>query len=239
MIPRNNPSRTGYKFDAMVAATPIAVLDAQVLVNNKVLALIDANFKDVSLNNTTIKTAVNFTYSQDSSGAQSIVVPSLSMINIPTFTFSSFNFAVSLEGRGFDASDNILVSPTIANSKFTTYNVTGQMIERGEPIGLTRLKGLLAESIVVKAIQAPPLAVVAIEKSVEKIIEVVKIIEEEKKKEEEKINPPPPPPSPPDSPGQSGSSGSSGSSGPSGSSGSSGPSGPSGPSGESQDEEKK
>ena len=201
MPPRNNPSRSGYKFDAMVAATPVAVLDAQVLVNNKVLALIDENFADSSYNNVAIKTAKTFTYSQDASGAQSIVVPTLSLINIPTFTFSSFNFAVSLEGRGFDASDNILVSPTISNSKFTTYNVTGQMIERGEPIGLTRLKNLLAEAIVVKAIQAPPLAVIAIEKSVEKIVEVVKIVEEQKKpspspKEEEKAPAPAPAPAP-------------------------------------------
>jgi len=83
------------------------------------------------------------------------MVPSLSLVNIPSFSFSSFNFNVSLEGRGYDSSKNILVSPTLANSKFAMYNINGQMLDRGEPIGLTRLKILLSDSII-QTTAAPP-----------------------------------------------------------------------------------
>lgn len=150
----SNASQTAYTMQDMIAMTPVSVLDSQVVLNNKVISIIDSHFTDTSYNDTfgnTIKFATSFTYSQDASGEQSIMVPSLSLVNIPSFSFSSFNFNVSLEGRGFDGSKNILVSPTLANSKFAMYNITGQMIDRGEPVGLTRLKILLSDSITQKA----------------------------------------------------------------------------------------
>jgi len=144
---RANASLTSFTMQAIIAATPIAVLDAQVKLNDKVISLIDDHFIDTSYNGNKVKYAESFTYSQDASGVQSIQVPSLSLVNIPSFSFSSFNFNVSLEGRGFDMSKNIMVSPTIAGSKFAMYNINGQMLDRGEPIGLTRLKALLSETI--------------------------------------------------------------------------------------------
>ena len=151
-------SLTSYTMEDMIAMTPKSVLNAQVQLNNKVISIIDTHFTDTSYNDTfgnKIKFANSFTYSQDASGELSIDVPSLSLVNIPSFSFSSFNFNVSLEGRGFDGSKNIMVSPTLANSKFAMYNINGQMLDRGEPIGLSRLKNLLSESIIQKAPPVP------------------------------------------------------------------------------------
>jgi hypothetical protein len=153
--PISNAAMTAYKMQDMIAMTPISVLDSQVVLNNKVINIIDSHFIDTSFNDMPVKYAKSFTYSQDASGEQSIMVPSLSLVNIPSFSFSSFNFNVSLEGRGFDSSKNILVSPTLANSKFAMYNITGQMLDRGEPVGLTRLKILLSDTINTTAV-APP-----------------------------------------------------------------------------------
>lgn len=151
VVPISNSAMTAYTMQDMIAMTPVSVLDSQVVLNKKVISIIDTHFTDTSYNDTfgnVIKFAKSFTYSQDASGQQSIMVPSLSLVNIPSFSFSSFNFNVSLEGRGFDSSRNILVSPTLANSKFAMYNINGQMLDRGEPIGLTRLKILLSETII-------------------------------------------------------------------------------------------
>ena len=152
-----NSSMTAFTMQDMIAMTPVSVLDSQVVLNKKVVNIIDSHFTDTSYNDTfgrVIKFAKSFTYSQDISGQNSIMVPSLSLVNIPSFSFSSFNFNVSLEGRGFDSSKNILVSPTQANSRFAMYNINGQMLDRGEPIGLTRLKILLSETIL-KATATP------------------------------------------------------------------------------------
>lgn len=151
VVPISNSAMTAYTMQDMIAMTPVSVLDSQVVLNKKVISIIDSHFTDTSYNDTfghTIKFAKSYTYSQDASGQQSIMVPSLSLVNIPSFSFSSFNFNVSLEGRGYDSSKNILVSPTLANSKFAMYNINGQMLDRGEPIGLTRLKILLSDSII-------------------------------------------------------------------------------------------
>lgn len=154
----SNSALTSYTMEDMIAMTPKSVLDAQVQLNKKVISIIDTHFSDTSLNdafNNKIKYANSFTYSQDASGEQSIQVPTLSLVNIPSFSFSSFNFNVSLEGRGFDGSKNIMVSPTISGSKFSMFNINGQMLDRGEPIGLTRLKNLLSEAIAQKALPIP------------------------------------------------------------------------------------
>jgi hypothetical protein len=151
----SNAAMTAYTMQEMIAMTPVSVLDSQVVLNNKVINIIDSHFIDNCFNNVPVKTAISFKYSQDPSGEQSILVPSLSLVNVPSFSFSSFNFNVSLEGRGYDSSRNILVSPTLANSKFAMYNITGQMLDRGEPIGLTRLKILLSETIIASTAPAP------------------------------------------------------------------------------------
>jgi hypothetical protein len=148
---QSNSAMTAYTMQDMISLTPLSVLDSQVQLNQKVVSIIDTHFTDTEYNDTlgnVIKFAKSFTYSQDISGQQSIMVPSLSLVNIPSFSFSSFNFNVSLEGRGTDTSKNLLVSPTLANSKFAMYNINGQMLDRGEPIGLTRLKILLSETII-------------------------------------------------------------------------------------------
>ena len=154
----SNSAMTAYTMQDMISLTPLSVLDSQVILNKKVVNIIDSHFTDTDYNDTlgnVIKFAKSFTYSQDVSGQQSIMVPSLSLINVPSFSFSSFNFNVSLEGRGVDSSRNLLVSPTLANSKFAMYNINGQMLDRGEPIGLTRLKILLSETII-QTSAAPP-----------------------------------------------------------------------------------
>jgi hypothetical protein len=154
----SNSSMTAFTMQDMIAMTPVSVLDSQVVLNKKVVNIIDSHFTDTSYNDKfgrVIKFATSYTYSQDASGQLSIMVPSLSLVNIPSFSFSSFNFNVSLEGRGFDSSKNILVSPTQANSRFAMYNINGQMLDRGEPIGLTRLKILLSETII-QSTSAPP-----------------------------------------------------------------------------------
>jgi hypothetical protein len=151
----SNAAMTAYTMQDMIAMTPVSVLDSQVVLNNKVINIIDSHFIDNCFNNVPVKTAISFKYSQDPSGEQSILVPSLSLVNVPSFSFSSFNFNVSLEGRGYDSSKNILVSPTLANSKFAMYTINGQMLDRGEPIGLTRLKILLSETIIASTAPAP------------------------------------------------------------------------------------
>lgn len=151
-------ARGAFKMQDIIAMTPTAVCDSQVVLNKKILGLIDENFTDTSYNDSLgnkIKTANFLTYSQDVSGEQTIQIPTLTLVNIPSFSFSSLNFNVSLEDRGFDSSKNILVSPTLVNSKFSTYNINGQMIDRGEPVGLTRLRALLSDSITEKALVPP------------------------------------------------------------------------------------
>ena len=145
---QNTNNRSAFPMYQLLSSTPISVIDAQVALDKKVLGLINDNFNERIIDGSSVYVAKTYKYAIDISGttpgSNHIDIPTLSFTNLPSFTFSSFSFDVALEDRGTDSS-GLLVTPSKMNSKFTTYKLNMTMIDRGEPLGLSRLKGLLIQ----------------------------------------------------------------------------------------------
>jgi hypothetical protein len=150
--PKNKSATT---MAVLLSSTPKALIDAQVALDLKILGVVNSHFTDSSkkpnpaTDPSNVKLAKVYKYGQDISGATPgsnyIDIPQLLFVNIPSFSFSSFSFDVQMEDRGVDDSGNLLVTPSKVSSKLNTYKVNIQLIDRGEPAGLTKLRGLLLQ----------------------------------------------------------------------------------------------
>jgi hypothetical protein len=140
-----------------LSQTPIAVIQAQDQLNKKLIDNINNQFtdgSDVDIWGQVIKYPNTYTYSLDSSGTQTLEVPALAFINTPSFAFTTFGYTVALEDRGFDIDSQLRVSPTISSSKFTTYNISVNLLDKGIPPGLALLQNLMV-NLVAPTVVAP------------------------------------------------------------------------------------
>jgi hypothetical protein len=145
---KNNRSQT--TMATLLSSTPKALIDAQVALDTKILAVVNTHFNlGKTTDGSSVRLAKVYKYGQDISGASPgsnyIDIPQLLFVNIPSFSFSSFNFDVQMEDRGTNDAGELLVTPSKVSSKLNTYKVNVQLIDRGEPAGITKLRGLLLQ----------------------------------------------------------------------------------------------
>jgi hypothetical protein len=134
----------------LLSNTPKALIDAQVALDTKILGVVNSHFTlGKTTDGSSVRLAKVYKYGQDISGASPgsnyIDIPQLLFVNIPSFSFSSFNFDVQMEDRGINDLGELLVTPSKVSSKLNTYKVNVQLIDRGEPPGITKLRGLLLQ----------------------------------------------------------------------------------------------
>jgi hypothetical protein len=134
----------------VLISTPRSLIEAQVELDKRILAVVNTHFTSkTTADGSFVRVAKVYKYGQDVSGttpgSNYIDIPQLLFVNIPSFSFSSFNFDVQMEDRGVDDSGNLLVTPSKISSKLNTYKVNVQLVDRGEPAGLTKLRGLLLQ----------------------------------------------------------------------------------------------